>query len=157
MNILDSKLMAGLVGRPCTALRLGERRSLSLEFDIPAGQQWSRGGRPRPDWAIGTYNAAWRIVRGTQVLCGSGTVVDSSSELESKMQKIQVGAFQRIEQLSDFDVRVVFSSGISIDFLAAFSDDDEALHVFAPDHSCLEFRAGKGWTVGRSDVPWTGS
>jgi hypothetical protein len=151
MNQQVQRLINGLVGEPCSRKEVGEHRSLSLGFGPEARPANARARRAYRVWELGTYSCDWRIVAGSVVLCGSR---DSAAELNHALDNIELGRLTSIRKLNDFDLRIEFHNGISVDFLATFSDDDECFHIFCPGNVCAAFTLRDGWKIGPCDQPW---
>ena len=88
------------------------------------------------------------------MLCGSQDVADSIDELNLALGRVDLGRFVSLRQLSELDLRIQFDSGIAVDFLTTFSDQDETLHIFCPGDQLLTFSVPGGWEIGPSDKPW---
>ncbi|MDD5412120.1 MAG: hypothetical protein PHF31_12025 [Methylobacter sp.] len=143
-------LIAGLIGKPCCRQRIGRMRSLSIGF----GNKIAHGKARLIDdfygeWGIGTYLSAWRVVHEDVILCGSQDVVESLSELDERLGRIEIGRIQEINFVSKFHIQAYCDNGIYIDFLAASSDDDEMFHIFCPEGVCIEYSVLGGWGVSR--------
>ena len=144
------QLLQKLVGQPCTLRRVGGDRSLFIGF----GYVETTTTKPHASTEIGTYDCAWRVSQDGKVLCGRDDAVDDVSELEERLSRIDIGTFAAVSALSEFDIRIQFSTGVSLDILCTISDDDEVMHIFFPDKVVLTFQPVKGWQLGRSDEPW---
>jgi hypothetical protein len=144
-----------LIGQPCCRRRVGRAsKSLSLGF----GRVIPHTNPKLPDafygeWEIGSYYAAWRIVREGRILCGSQDAVDSPDELQASLEKIQLGSFISVSESRDFDVRVNLDGAVCVDFLGTISDDDETFHIFGPSALFIGFSPLTRWRVGNSDRP----
>src|SRR3989442_543818 len=107
-----------LIGKPCCRQRVSSPRSLSFGFGDKVYH-----GNPRladsfyGEWEIGTYYCAWRVVKEKRLLCGSSDSVDSVAELNATLSQICLGAITAVDQISDFDVRVEFENGTTVEFL----------------------------------------
>lgn len=150
------KTFLEVFGKSCCRKRVGRDRSLSMGFGkkIPHGKSKlidSFYG----EWEIGSYSAAWRVMRDNKILCGSMTAVESIEELNVQLQKIDFGVIFQIEELSSFDIRVSFDCGAYIDFMCASIDDDEMFHVFGPDYTFVEYKFPSLWKTGKSNIPWS--
>ena len=137
-----------LIGQPCCRQRVGQFRSISLGF----GEKVLHGSQNRADhyygaWELGSYRSAWRIIRDKVILCGSGDLVDSLEELDEKLQHIEFDSIKQIEQISELDFCIYFYNGISIEFFAVSSDDDEIFHLFCPDGSSLAYSLEGQWKI----------
>lgn len=144
-------VVSGLLGSTCCRQRVGRSRSLSLGF----GKKTPHGNSRLVDdyygeWEIGTFSAAWRVISNGTILCGSQDVVDSLSELDERIEKIQFGQIRSISLASQFDVRVTFDE-MYIEFLATASEQDEIFHIFCPQNLCVEYSIAGGWSAGKSD------
>ena len=137
-----------LVGKPCCRQRVGEWRSLSIGF----GEKVPHGSSKKIDpfygeWEIGTYSSAWRIVRDGQILCASKDLVDSTEELDEKLQRIPLGTIVGVQALHQFDISVKLTDGVSIEFICVSTDDDEMFHIFGPNRLYVEYKYAKGWNI----------
>jgi hypothetical protein len=140
--------LASLAGKCCSFKAVGEYKSLTIGFGDEVSRPTARNPLAvRSEWEIGTYTAAWRIVHGNEVLCGSMDPVDGNDELDLKVQGLQLGAALRIEMVSQFDIRVVLSEQSYVEFICVSSDDDEILHIFGPDNFFSKYSIADGWTV----------
>lgn len=151
------EFLAPMRGKRCCKQRVSEPRGLRLGF----GDKVFHGNPKLIDeyygeWEMGTYYCAWRVVEGGLLVCGSNDSVESANAIDTRIGQIRFGTFQAIEQLSSLDVRVVFDTGIMVDFLSTTSDaDDECLGIIhGPSHRAAEFSAAGGWTIGPSNLPW---
>lgn len=147
LSELDA-VISELKGRRCCCQRVGEHRSLRLGFGDKVSRSKMRVRDPFfGEWQLGTFTAAWRIVRNDQILLGSMNPVDSSADLDAELQKIQFGPVEHIEMLSRFCVRVHLEGDICIDFIAASNDDSEMFFILKPDTHDMEYRCTAGWSV----------
>jgi hypothetical protein len=98
---------------------------------------------------VGNQNLfyAWRVIKNGKILCGSGDAVDHVNELTAILKRVKFGCITSLEQFTDLDVRVRFDTGISVDFLATVSDEDEGITIFCPDNKCIQFTIGNGWKI----------
>jgi hypothetical protein len=153
MNDDVSRIVARLSGERCFRKEVGRFKSLSLGFGIEAERSAKSKSRAYRSWEIGTYRSAWRVVCKGNVICGSQDAADPI-RLNSALQRIEFDKFVSLQHINDLDVRVDFSNGVAVDFLATNSDDDEYFHLFCPDDVYVEFRVRSGWRIGPSDRPW---
>lgn len=149
-NIVQPAIL-GLIDKACCRQRLGRIRSLSLGF----GDKISHGQSRLIDnfygeWEIGTYSAAWRVIKNGNVLCGSQDIVDSLEELEERFRKIKLGRIKGISLISKFDIRIDFDDESHIDFLGTFGEDNEMFHIFCPSGLYVEYSILGGWKVGNA-------
>ena len=154
MNTSVHDLLEQLVGQQCCRQHVGNDRSLFLGFGSLVRMESALGDSVHGKWEIGTYNSCWRIVEGTTIVCGSRDFPDSVAELKHTVDRLKLGRFCRLEQITEFDVRVECDSGLYVDVLGTISDDDEFLHVFCPEKRVVTFSAADQWRVGPSDEPW---
>jgi hypothetical protein len=137
-----------LKGRRCCCQRVGEHKSLWLGFGEKMNRSKMRVRDPFfGEWQIGTYTAAWRIVRNDQILLGSRSPVDSSADLDAELQKIQFGPVELIEVTSRFCVRVHLEGCVYIDFIAVSNVDSDMFFILKPDRHDMEYRCTVGWNV----------
>ena len=148
-------LIKPMLGKPSCSKRVGSFNSLALGF----GKKVYHGNPKLADdfygeWEIRTYCYAWRVVKNKKVLCASSDAVDSIDELNAVLKKIKLGCIISLAQLTSLDVRVGFDTGVTVDFLATVSDEDEGVVIFCPEDKCIQFTVGSGWTTGPSRKPW---
>ena len=80
-------------------------------------------------------------------------MVESVNELDGVVKDFDFGRIVALKQLTDFDVRAEFDTGLAVDFLATISDDDECFGVlYEPGHMAVQFAIGTGWTMGPSNI-----
>ncbi len=150
------RMIAPLVGEPCTRQAVGRMKSLSLGFGEKAEPLNATTGKQYKAWEIGTFgNSAWRITKDGVLLIGSRDSADSIEQSSESLGRISLGRFSALTQPSALDVRIEFDSGMAVDFLSASSEDDENFHIFCPDGMYIEFSALSGWAIGPSNEPWT--
>jgi len=154
MNNDAMKVIERIVGIPCSRKEVGRMRSLSLGFGQEVKSALKLNEKDYREWEIGTYRSAWRVTQRATILCGSQDVVDSIDELTVALAQVDLGRFASLRQVSDFDIRIDFDSGVAVDFLAAASDDDEYFHVFCPGGQYIELSARGGWKTGPTNKPW---
>lgn len=142
-----------IVGQPCMRKEVGPMRSISLGFGDEASAIDKGRNRHYRSWEFGAYSGDWKIAHGAKVLLAK---IDSSdaSDLDLKLQSIDLGRLQSIQQISKSIVRMNLDNGLAVEFFGDTDDDDEYFHVFCPENVYIEF-SERGWRVGRSDVPWT--
>ena len=142
---------------PCCRKHAGEHKSLSLGFGKKTfHHDDTLHNSYYGEWEIGTYSASWRIVKEDRIVCGSGDPVDSYKELNERIKTIDLGTFLRLELRSQFDVRVFLSNQTYIDFLGCYADQEEdIIHIFAPQNLFTGYSIAKGWYICRSDTPQT--
>lgn len=143
-----------MIGKKCSFQRTGEYRSLTLGFGEKVEVlNFKKKPVEQSEWRLGTYIAAWRIIRHGEIVCGNMDPVNSNSELDKKVLKINLGSLLFIEMLSKFEIRVGLDNDVCIDFIAATDYDDDIFHIFCPDHIFVSYKCAKGWHIGRSDRP----
>ncbi|MFZ6719409.1 hypothetical protein [Undibacterium sp. Ji49W] len=145
---------SGIIGKRCCRQRAGEYKSLSLGFGekVPHVRKKSVDSFSG-EWEIGTYSAAWRIVKNGAILCGSMNPVDSNEELEQQVDALQLGIVMSIEMLSKFDIRIALDDRTFVEFMCASNDDENVFHIFGPDHLFLGYSPAHGWRLRKSNEP----
>jgi hypothetical protein len=93
------------------------------------------------------------VIADKKVVCGHRDLGDNS-ELDVALDAINLGRFSGLRHLNELDVRIELDNGIVVDFLSAFSDDDESLTIFCPEERVVQFSPMHGWETGPSDKPW---
>lgn len=147
--------LADLIGKRCCRQRVGRGRSLSIGFgaEVPHSKS-NTVDSFYGEWEIGTYAAAWRIVRNGVIVCGSLEVVDSIDEIDQQLQAIDLGAVLEVKAVSDLDIQLRLEDGTCIDFMCASTDRDEMFHIFGPGDLYVEYAPLCGWSIGKSNAPW---
>jgi hypothetical protein len=125
-------------------------RSLSLGF----GEKVPGKSRVYGEWEIGTYGCAWRVTKNGTVLCGSQDPANNFQDLNAALNRIELGRFVFLRQLTDLDIRVQFDNDLAVDVLATISDGDECFHIFCPEDIYVRFSVSGGWKIGKSNQPW---
>jgi hypothetical protein len=143
-----------MLGKLCCNKRVWSFKSLALGFGKKVHHGKKLVDSFYGEWEIRTYCYAWRVIKNGKILCGSQDAVDSVDELTTVLKPIKFGHVISLEQMTNFDVRVAFDTGVAVDFLAAVSDEDEGLNIFCPENKVIEFTVGGGWRIGSSDKPW---
>jgi hypothetical protein len=154
---MDRKIRAliqPMLGKLCCKKRVWSFKSLTLGF----GKKVYHGKKLIDDfygeWEIRTYCYAWRVIKNGKILCGSNDALDHINELTAVLKRIKFGRIVSLEQLTNFDVRVEFDTGIVVDFLATVSDEDEGLYISnCFEHKTIKFTVGNGWKSGPSNKP----
>jgi hypothetical protein len=149
-----TKVIEQLIGKPCWRKEVGWMRSLSLGFGNQIHRKTKLIDKFYGEWEIGTYYSAWRIIQGRKILCGRQDAADSIEILNLALNRIELGRFAALQQLTELDVRVEFDSGLAVDFLATTSpDSDNSFHIFCPEKKFIGFSVHGGWKIGPSDQP----
>ncbi|TFF18254.1 hypothetical protein E3C22_22135 [Jiella endophytica] len=158
MMVIDrniQELLGDLAGHRCSRKRAGNDRSMSIGF----GELSSHPIRSEPsqfyaNWEVGTFSAAWRVVKGEKIILGSMSPVDNAGEINERFNQVSIGGVERIEQISKYDISVLCEENIRVDFLCASDYQDDMFHVFAPDNLYIGYSVFYGWRHGPSNEPW---
>lgn len=111
--------IASLTGKRCSAKAVGEYKSLALGFGDEVLRPTGRNPLAvRSEWELGTYTAAWRIVHGNEVLCGSMDPGHGNDELDLRgpMMEKYDQLTSLIKSLRDIDDAAIVN-GVSHHFL----------------------------------------
>lgn len=153
MNSEILKKIKKIYGEKCVDVSLRESRGLSLGFGKKIHHDNSHlRSNFFCEWELGTYYGSWRIIKNNKILLASN---DDLELLKEKITQLEFGEIITITNLSPFDIRVSFSDDLNIDFLLAFSDEDEVFHIFCPEKIYITFTSEGAWMMGASDVPWS--
>jgi hypothetical protein len=142
------------VGERCCRTYISKTRGLFLGFGDLIQSRSAIGEYDHGKWELGTYYGSWRIIQGQELICGSQDLTESVEELREQLKHVTWGSFFRLQQLTEFDVRLELSNGILVDVLGTFSENDELLHLFCPDQYVITFSIADGWEMGPSTKPW---
>lgn len=153
-----TKVISAMYGNKCCRISVGDNKSLSLGF----GQKIFHNNDRLKDiyygeWEIGSYYGAWRVIRNRQIILGSMDYENDNCSLEDIIKSIDFGEIVKIMNFSIHDVRVEFNSGIFVDFVPIFSNEDELFHIFCPMNIYVELDSKGVWKIGKSNIPWTDS
>jgi hypothetical protein len=152
VNVEIQKVIGSVYGQKCCRVSIGNSKNLSLGFGKKIYHNKSRlKDKFYGEWELGTYYGSWRVVKNNKILLGSG---DDNDLLNRKINEIRFQKILSIANLSALDVRVEFSDGLMVDFLPAFSDEDESFHMFCPDNIYVELTSEGVWKIGKADIPW---
>lgn len=147
-----------MFGQSCSRIQVGRNRTLSLGFGKHVPRKNPRGrDQFRGEWEIGTYQNGWRIIKThdvSAVIHGAQDLCDSEHEFVEQIESLEFGRILSCKELTNFDIRVKFDSGLLLDVFSLTNDDDESFHVFCPNNIFVKFLPGCGWKVGPSNVPW---
>lgn len=152
------KTIKPLLGKLCCRTKVGKSKSLSLGFgekvyhNKPQLEDTFYG-----EWEVGTYYCSWRIIKDSRILCASNDQIERLEQLDKAVKQIEIGSLKEIHQVSNFDVRLEFDSGVIIDFLTTISDEDESFHIFCPNNIYVELSWEGKWIIGKSNLPWINS
>lgn len=154
-NIQIENLLSNIKNKPCCRQRVGAWKSLSLGFGTKIFHEKNLIDPYYGEWEIGTYSSAWRIIKDDDIAIGSRQASDSVVELNDMLQSIRFGHILNIQNMSKFDIRVLFDNNLMIEFLKMSNDrDDEAIfHVFGPENLYIEYK-NRTWVIGKSDRAW---
>lgn len=154
MNKEILNIISSVYGKKCCRVAVGNYKSLSFGF----GERIFHNNHCLKDkfygeWEIGTYYGSWRVLKNNKIILGSYLSEDDIDFLNKKINEIEFGEVVAITNLSELDVRVVFSNGVMVDFIPTFSDEDEVFHMFCPENIYVEFTSEGLWKIGKSNVP----
>lgn len=99
------------------------------------------------EWEIRTYESSWRILKGSDVLIAGNDDYEVIYDYMKNSDPRDWGSLSSVTQLSEFDHRFCFSSGIYLDFLATVNHRDKAILVFYPDEPTYFFDVKYGWKI----------
>lgn len=105
------------IGKSCSDV-VDKYGRLSLKFGL--GEPAPLRGLPdrkRFEWTFGIFAAAWRVSSGHEILGGSLESEDCQ-ELGDRLRSLSFGLFSGIYMVSRFNVRVGFSDGVGVEFMA---------------------------------------
>jgi hypothetical protein len=147
-------LLKPLIGLECCRVDVGQRKSLSIGF----GERVYHGNDRLKttfygEWELGTYDSAWRVMQGRNIVLGKGDE-GSSEALTEKLQVINLGKVLELTQPSRVDFLIGLENEISIAFFAeSSSSDEDYFHVFMPGKKHLAVSNGGIWTYSDSNKP----
>jgi hypothetical protein len=108
------------------------------------------------EWEIRTYQSSWRIINNGEVIIAGNDDFHLIEDYMNNLDPVDWGKLTCASQLSRFDNRFCFDSGICLDMLgtvinscAEVTDDeiDNAIEVFHPNEMVFLFDLKSGWKV----------
>jgi hypothetical protein len=139
-----------LLGKKCCRIHIGSYNSLSIGFGKKIYQNNPRLNTSYyGEWEIGTYYCSWRIICESTIICGSNDT-EERDDMNQKIKSINYGNIIHLDTMTSLDVRIVFNTGIVVDFLSSISDD-ELFHIFCPDNKCIQLKPQGVWSISQSD------
>ena len=149
-----SSLLSPAIGKRVCRIRVGAYRSLTLGV----GKRIFHHDPKRTDaykgeWEFIAYYSAWRIIRNGRIIAGKGDAEDDYSAFTKKLRSIRFGTLASISQPSSIDLRLTFSSGITLDMFGTTSDDAAFVDIFLPGNRALCLQPKGKWTIEDSSLP----
>lgn len=144
-------LRTELIGQKCCRLDIRSDKSMFAGFGekyIPVQRHLKCCVEFYGFWELGTYASPWRIHKDRQFFITSETLGEDIAEVTKDITLVDTKLID-IQMLSEFDVRFKFSTGISLDFLGGFVEDDETLHVLRISAIWWKLKNGV-WSKGQS-------
>ena len=147
-----SNWLSDAIGKTCNEKKVRDYKMLSLGFG-PSMPAPLRGLPDRRvfEWSLGTFDAAWRVLDGDKILCESLESIDEK-EIEHSLSLIELGSLLGIELTSGLDVRVNFSTGLCVEFMAAGAGGN-VFYIIGPLGYEASYSYQEGWELRR----WSGS
>ena len=105
------------------------------------------------EWELGSYNASWRILYDGKIVMAS-----QSDSLKYKAREIQVDSeflLLQVQEITPYDIRIVFSNNLIFDFFSCHTEEDELFHVLKTDGTWWEKGSSGEWKKGRDNSPLT--
>lgn len=103
------------------------------------------------EWEVGSYNASWRILYNGEI-----AIASQSELLEYKAQEIQIDSdfiLLKIQEITQYDIRFVFSNNLMVDFFNCYTEEDELFHVLKTDGTWWEKNCRGEWKKGKDELP----
>jgi hypothetical protein len=148
--IIPDKLIKDIIMLPCCRFDVGNDKSLSIGLGRKCKQK-SKLSKVEyyGEWEFGTYNAMWRVLQNGKIVIGSC----DSDKRKQGLRFIFQERLIKILPLSEFDVRLIFSNSVIIDFFNCTGIEDEFLHILHIDGNFWELNNKGDWSYGRSPLP----
>jgi hypothetical protein len=121
MNVEFNKVQGIILGYNTTAIKVayGGWLRLGLGEKIYLDKSQLKG-KFHYECDISSINSEWRIIANEQIICGSGNEIEYCTET---INKLSIGRIINFIELSKFDLRIVFDSGLIIDFFCNATDE----------------------------------
>ena len=154
INSRLADVLKPMVGQPCSAVCLGEWKSISLWFGVESSVSGSKRAPARSEYGVGTYTSNWMIQdQPGKIVCDPSS--QSAAEIEALLDSVKLGSFRALTAEPDGMVQLVTDSAFSVKFIS-HDLEDELLHVFLPGDLYVEYSLRHGWRNGSSKGPWGG-
>jgi len=104
-------------------------------------------GRFHGEWNILSRYSGWRILKNNKIICGFDNEIKDCNNI---LKSADTGKLLDIVQLNEYDLRLIFENGYTIDFLC--QSTDEPIVSIVSKNSKVEFDLTlNGWIQYRTD------
>lgn len=129
MNVAFNDIRKIMIGLNTSEIKVGYGSWLKLGFGEKIFFDKTKlKGRYMFEINVSSIHSAWRVFKDAEFICGSDDEIDYCSKL---LDKLTAGKIVDILELSKFDIRITFESGIIIDF---FCQSTEGVTLSALDY-----------------------
>ncbi len=145
-----NSLIEPMFGTKCCLVSMRDNRSIYFAFDrLIVEEGLVLKGQSHGLWEIGSYSSAFRVISDGQVVLasGNGYAEYSPEEINESLGVLEFGSILSMRMLTEFDVRIEFSTGLMVDFLCVFEGEDEVVHIFCPGGRVVVYTVCDGWNV----------
>jgi hypothetical protein len=146
-NIFD-EVQEILIGQKLCSLRVGYGSQLRLGLGEKIFYKNPKlKGKFYGEWDIVSDSCVWRVVIEEKILCGYGDEIKYCNEI---FESIQLDRIRDILQITPMDFRIVFETGIRIDYLCE-SVNGTVLSIFDDKNKVVFELTLDGWIKSSSD------
>jgi hypothetical protein len=149
---IPEKILRNLENLPCCRVDINGYRNLSIGLGKKI-QNDCKNSRVEyyGEWEIGTYSAAWRIIKGGEFISGSKKLFDNADIETQSLIPLFDETLLSITELNEYDIGLKFSGNLFVDFLNC-SNDDEFLHILNTDGNFWILYFSGQWICGKSPI-----
>ncbi|MDR3174018.1 MAG: hypothetical protein LBU19_07200, partial [Treponema sp.] len=149
---IPERILRNLENLPCCRVDINRYRNLSIGL----GEKVKNNCKDSRveyygKWEIGTYSAAWRIIKGGEFISGSKMLFENTDIETQGLVPLFEETLLSITELNEYDIRLKFSGNLIVDFFNC-SSDDEFLHILNTDGSFWVLHFSGQWINGKSPV-----
>jgi hypothetical protein len=150
--IIPKEILIHLENLPCCRVDINRYKNLNIGLGEKVRNECMNSRvEYYGEWEIGTYNAAWRILKNGKFISGSKQQFDDTNIETQKIKLLFNEKFISIIELNEYDIRLIFSGNLIIDFFSC-SNDDEFLHILNVDGNFWVLEFPNKWRQGKSSI-----
>jgi len=136
MNVNFEEIRENLIGLGNCYIRVGYGGKLKIGLgDKIYYKHPGLQGKFYGEWDISSLFCSWRISEGKTFLCGYDDEIKYCNEV---INSLSFGLISEVVQLSYFDIRIVFNTGIKIDYFRQSTDGASLVILGAKENIAYE-------------------
>jgi hypothetical protein len=141
------KLINPLLGQRIWKAWLGEGNFLILELGSQINDPKLK--RPRGEWTLWVYMAAWRLETSAEIVTASE---DEREKITVNIKQLEGLGVESIEVIyPSLDTTILFENGITLKIFSVYSDEETHWKLFMPNDKVLLVGPSNSWIYGNSN------